>query len=433
MSNTSIQSAREQRAAKAAEIRNLLDPGVTSYTAEVAAQVSAGYEAIDLIDKQIAQIERSLVLSDDDRVAAAARIASDRDGRSVDENAHRVVASRAVLAKALARGVTALSPEEAAMVSAMDPANRGRIANIAEGSSATGGVLVPTIVMPYVLERLRAFGGMRAVANVLATSSGAPFSWGTYDDTGSEGELVGENVLASDDDIAWGSTSIGAYKFSSKTIPISMEIMQDSAVNVEAVVLNALATRLARGQNRYFTTGTGVGQPQGVVTAAPVGVQAAAGNTATIAYDHLVDLLESIDAAYQDAPGFAFMMHQQTRRVLRKLKDNNGRPILMPSTESAGEEAFKAGWTLFDKPVVINNHMATPAASAKTIAAGDFKRYMIRDVMDVLILRFTDSAYTKKGQIGFLAWARSDGRMIDAPNASTGDYESLKTFQHSAA
>jgi hypothetical protein len=37
--------------------------------------------------------------------------------------------------------------------------------------------------------------------------------------------------------------------------------------------------------------------------------------------------------------------------------------------------------------------------------------------MDVQMFRFTDSAYTKLGQVGFLAWMRSAGNFIDVGGA----------------
>lgn len=51
--------------------------------------------------------------------------------------------------------------------------------------------------------------------------------------------------------------------------------------------------------------------------------------------------------------------------------------------------------------------MPQPAAAAKSIAFGDFSLYKIRDVMAITLFRFNDSAYVKKGQVGFLAWMRS--------------------------
>lgn len=409
----SLQALREQRGAKAKEALNLLDPAVTTYTKEVAAQVDEIYASIDLIDGQIRQIERSIVLGDDD--ATSARVYQDQRGGSVDHATHQVKAAKATFVKALRCGVAGLTPEEASLVSADVPHNLARVKNVALNPTTAGGVLVPTIIMPSLLERLKAFGGMREVAYVQATDGGNPITWGTIDDTAAEGEIVAEGVPAADDDLVFGTTSIGAYKFSSKTIPVSLEIIQDSAVDVESVVLSALSTRIARGQNRYFTTGTGTGQPQGVVTAAALGVTLPTGNTTSITYDGLIDLFHSIDPAYRGSASCAWMMNDGTFKAIKKLKDAQNRPLWLPTTDSAFN---LPNGTIENRRIVINQHMADMAANAKPVLFGDFSKYMIRDVMDVLILRFTDSAYAKKAQVGFLAWARADGRMIDATNTS---------------
>jgi HK97 family phage major capsid protein len=427
---SSLKNLRDDRARKVTEYKTLVES--KDYTKEIEAKADAVLIEIELIDGQISRIQNSLTLSADDATDFNARAASNENGKSVDENTHRVKQARAAFAKALAQGVATLTAEEAALVSAADPRNRNRVLNIAEGSSATGGVLVPTIVMPTLLEFLKAYGGMRLVAWMLATAGGQPLTWGTMDDTAAEGEIVTENVPAADDDIAFGSVPIGAYKFSSKTIPVSMEILQDAAVNVEAIVLRALATRVARGQNRYFTTGTGTGQPQGVVTAASVGYTAPVGNTTSLAYDFFMELYHSVDPAYRSSASCAWMMNDKTWKTVKKLKDANNRPLFLPSLEAAFAGGESTGYQIEGKPIVINQHMADLAASSKSIAFGDFSKYLIRDVMDVLILRFTDSAYAKKAQVGFLAWARADGRMIDAKNATTSQWESIRTLQQSA-
>ena len=47
------------------------------------------------------------------------------------------------------------------------------------------------------------------------------------------------------------------------------------------------------------------------------------------------------------------------------------------------------------------------------VLEGDFSFYYIRDAMDVELQRYNDSAYAKKGQVGFLAWLRSGGNLLD--------------------
>jgi Predicted phage phi-C31 gp36 major capsid-like protein len=57
------------------------------------------------------------------------------------------------------------------------------------------------------------------------------------------------------------------------------------------------------------------------------------------------------------------------------------------------------------------------AASAKSIAFGDFKKYVIREVMDLTLFRMTDSAFTLLGQVGFVAFNRQGGNLIDVGGA----------------
>jgi HK97 family phage major capsid protein len=116
------------------------------------------------------------------------------------------------------------------------------------------------------------------------------------------------------------------------------------------------------------------------------------------------------------------MVSTSALAAIRKIKDTAGRPIWMPS--------YEAGMTggnpdrLLGYAVALNNDLAAPAANAKSLAFGDFSKYLIRDAMQVTLFRFDDSAYMSKGQIGFLAWARTGGNLLDL--------NAVKTYAHSA-
>ena len=170
-----------------------------------------------------------------------------------------------------------------------------------------------------------------------------------------------------------------------------------------------------------FTVGTGTAQPFGITTAATAGKVGATGQTLTVTYDDLVDLVDSIDPAYQIA-GLKFQFAQTVRRVVRKIKDTTGRPIWTPSYDEG--MSAKTPDLLLGYPVEINNHMPVPAANAKSITFGDHSKYMVRDAMELTMFRFEDSAYLKKGQVGFLAWARAGGNLTDT--------NAVKVYQHSA-
>ena len=139
-------------------------------------------------------------------------------------------------------------------------------------------------------------------------------------------------------------------------------------------------------------------------------------------YDDLVDLQHSVDVAYRDLGRCSWMMNDLSVRVIRKIKDTAGRPIWTPSYDEGASSAMPD--RLLGYPTYLNNDMAVPAANAKSLAFGAFQNYLIRDAMEVNLFRFDDSVYVSKGQIGFLAWARAGGNLLDI--------SSVKVYAHSA-
>ena len=119
------------------------------------------------------------------------------------------------------------------------------------------------------------------------------------------------------------------------------------------------------------------------------------------------------------------MMNDASIKVIRKIKDSEGRPIFVPGYEQGVPGGAPS--TLLGRPVSINQDIATMAANAKSILFGNFKNYRIRDAMQVTLFQFRDSAYAKKGQVGFLAWMRSGGNLIDVSGATVKYYQNSAT------
>jgi HK97 family phage major capsid protein len=250
-------------------------------------------------------------------------------------------------------------------------------------------------------------------------------NWPTCDDTSNTGELVAENAAAASQDAAFSTVGLNVYKFSSKVVTVPFELLQDSQINIDALVVDLLAERLGRVQNTYFTTGTGSSQPKGIVTAAASGKTGTTGQTSTVIYDDLVDLIHSIDPAYRQGGKLSWMMNDASVKVIRKIKDGQSRPIFVPGYETGVPGG--APDTLLGYDLVVNQDVATMAANAKSILFGRLGNYRIRDVMSATLFRFTDSAYTKNGQVGFLAWMRAGGNLIDLSGATVKYYANSAT------
>lgn len=280
-----------------------------------------------------------------------------------------------------------------------------------------GGYTVPTEVAAMVIDRLKAFGGMRDAATILTTETGHPMNFPGSDGTGEVGEIVAENGAASAGDITFTTQALPAYKYSSKKVALPLELIQDSAIDVVAFVVNRLATRIARAQNLHFTTGTGTGQPTGVITASAVGKTGATGQTLTVTYGDLVDLKHSVNRAYRSNANW--MMNDQSVAAVSKLVDTVGRPIWVPAVAEGAPDL------LLGKSIVVNDDVAVMAANAKSIAFGDLSQYTIRDVANSTTMRrFDDSAFALNGQVGFCGWTRSGGNLLDTA--------AVKLYQNSA-
>lgn len=290
-------------------------------------------------------------------------------------------------------------------------------------TGSQGGYTVETEVASTLIDLMKAYGFMREVARSIATAKGGPLSYPTSDGTSETGELVAQNADATGADPTFGTRDMATYKFGSKIIAVPIELLQDSTIDVQAMVFDRARDRIGRITNTYFTTGTGSSQPTGLVPACSIGKTGTTGQTLTIIYDDLVDLVDSIDAAYfKKGTEPAFMTSQTMRRVIRKIKDTAGRPIWTPSYD-AGMQAGTPD-RLLGYPLRLNNDMAVPAANAKSLAFGQLNNYLIRDAMEVNLFRFDDSVYVSKGQIGFLAWSRAGGNLLDV--------NSVKVYAHSA-
>ncbi len=288
-------------------------------------------------------------------------------------------------------------------------------------TDAEGGFTVQSEIASELIEPLKDFAGMRRVADQVSTSTGVEMKWPTSDGTNEEGEIVAQNTAAGSADIVFGTVALNVFKFGSKKIAIPLELLQDASVDIIGLINNRFNSRIGRIMNRTFTVGTGTGEPNGLVTASSVGKVGTTGQTVTVTYDDLIDLTEAIDIAHDDG-NQKFMFSQSIRKVVRKIKDTQGRPIWTPSYDAG--IADRSPDQLIGYDIELNNHMPAPAANAKSIAFGKLSSYLIRDVMQLTVFRFEDSVFIEKGQIGFLAWARSGGNLINPDGVSL--------YQHSA-
>ena len=365
-------------------------------------------DQIDTIDSDIAR-ENRLVQLASEHPAAQQQALMNAATRDPSLHSDESLALRAFL-KGGIRALTDVDRQR--MASRQSPDLRNALST---EIAPEGGYTVATEYVRTLETAMKSYGGMREVATSLPMASGGHMNFPTTDPTSEMGEIVGQNQLTNESETSFGNITLDVFKYSSKSIPVPFELLQDSFIDIESYLNNLMAMRLGRITNLHFTLGSGKGEPNGIVTAAALGKSISTSKNLMLSYDDLVDLEHSVDPAYRRQPGARFMMADSTLKLLRKIKDGQGRPIFVPGYETGTPSG--APDTLLGRPFTINQDMPEAVAGNRPLLFGLFSKYLIRDVMDFTLFRFTDSAYTLRGQVGFVGFMRCGGNLIDAGGA----------------
>ena len=267
----------------------------------------------------------------------------------------------------------------------------------------SGGVLVPKLLGDKVEVALKNFGGMFAAGSVFYTAKGGDLTMPTVNDTARRAIIVTEYAKNSQSAPIFGSKVIKAFTYRTPIVPLSVELLQDSAFDLDTLLAELLATSFWRGINADLTVGDGNGRPLGIVPGATA--SSATPAATAIKTDDLIDLMASVNADYAEVG--KFMFNHNTFWSLVKLKDSMGRYIWQEEVRSDLPPM------IFGKPYIVNDDVPDIGAGNASVLFGDFSKYKIRMVRDFRIIRLNEllAEYLSVGIFGF---ARADGILLDA-------------------
>ena len=409
-----MKELREKQAKLVAQARAALDE-MDGADETRAAELEKRHDTImaeyDQIDKQLERIERlnaaEARASERAERAAAARRPTPDDGQTGAAEPATAPDPRAVFTRAMTLGLEFMDPEERQMAAAMQANISDEMRAQAAGTSTAGGFTVPEGFLPEITKSMALYGPMLDgnITRVIRTATGAKLPWPTVDDTANVGALLAENTAVAEQDVTFGQKSLDAYTYTSKLVRVSLQLLRDSAFNMEAFLAEIFGERIGRAANTDLTVGDGASKPNGIVTASSLGKTAALNSAITA--DELIDLQHSVDPAHRSAPGARWMFHDSTLAAIRKLRDGQGNYLWQAADVRSGAPAQILG-----HPFSVNNAMPQIASQAKPIVFGDFQKYIVRQVEDFTMLRLNER-YADFLQAGFLAFNAIDGELAD--------------------
>ena len=398
ISHVALKSLYEQRSrAHAVASGMLAGNGLTS---ETKGQFTAAMAEVDSLTKQI-------------RSAEQGTFAAYRTNDLESEIRHAEAFGRFVR-----KGEAVLSNEQRSILTGEKRAvGEGGNQGAHIGTYSSLGYFVPTGFVDAVEAATKYFAPLLedGVFNVIRTASGQALPFPVSDDTANAAVIVGEASAVSDLDVSANQVTLQAYKATSGVIRVSIELLQDSSIDIESYLTDRFGERFGRGFEGFLTNGSGTNQPTGLLTAlAANGVTPviAAGSSETtggsqtgansIGYSDLVNLEHSVDPSYRR--NGKFMLNDNVLASIKKIIDKFGRPLWTAGLSSGDPD------TILGYPYVINQSMPVLAPSASTVVFGDLKKFTVRKVLDLSMIRLTE-LYANAGQVGFQGFERIDSNL----------------------
>lgn len=273
-----------------------------------------------------------------------------------------------------------------------------------EGTAGEGGYLVPTSYSNQLVTAINERSVLRtAGARVLTVGGTNSFRVPTLTNSSTAAIITAESTSYSQIEPSVGEVEFVPYKLTAQS-NATEELLADSRIDVLNQVLAPDAiNRFIKAENTYFATGTGTGQPQGVMVGGTVGVTSA--SSSAITADEIIDTYHSLAAEYR--PNAVWLMNDATLKVIRKFRENasTGAYLWQPGLAQGQPD------TILGRPVYTLSTVDTIATGKKVIAFGDMSYFWIADFAGLQFRRLVER-YADIGQVAFQWYKRVDSNVM---------------------
>lgn len=340
---------------------------------QLAADLKAANDNIALVTKRLETAETALA-----RPAIIGQAANDNEPSP----------ERKAFGSFLRHGAERMSAEE--------------VKSLVVADDTRGGYLAPAEFSTEILKNLVEISPVRQAARVGSTAAGSvilPKRTGQPTAT-----WVGETETRTETNSTYGQVEIPVHEMAAY-VDVSVQLLEDAAVNVEAEVASDLAEEFGRLEGAALISGNGVKKPMGLMSASGI-TEVISGHATLITADGLISLMYDLPAFYRNSG--VWMMNGTTLAAVMKLKDTTGQYLWQPSI-AAGQPT-----TLLGRPIVEAIDMPDVGAGLFPVMFGDFARaYRIYDRVAMSMLR---DPYTQAttGKVRFHARRRVGADVVMA-------------------
>ena len=267
-----------------------------------------------------------------------------------------------------------------------------------EGTDNEGGYFVPEDFRTQVIHNTGVPGGVHRPACTVITTS---LKDGYLPTMGSVSwAAIAEEAAYGDNTPTVGQVTFTIRK-AGGTVKVSNELLEDSAVNLPALLSQIFGEAQGRYEDQQLIEGDGSGEAEGLRTSATDGTDTDSTSAVSIA-----DIL----TWYYDLPA-QFRSNASISTTSSFMQQVN----TLDTTSSKGSLTAAPSAALLGRPTLLFDgtgwdNAAAIATNEEVGAIGDFSNYYLIDRIG-MSMRRDDSIYVANDQVGFFARSRYDGRV----------------------
>lgn len=403
-----LNELRRKRGSIVNQMRALTDAAEAEYKGgkrtsnALTAEEDAKYGAMDHdqeeLRKEIEREERLLSLEKERETADPTPMPKPEEERVQPKRARESKEYEAAYRSFLANGLRNISAQEARALQA--------------DSDTTGGyVVTPQQFIASLIKAVDDQVFIRQLATKFAVEKAESVGVPSLDADPGEPEWTAEIKTGSEDNsMEFGKRELHPHPLA-RRIKVSNKLIRVSVLNIDALVRDRLAYKVAIVHEKAFMEGSGAGQPLGLFTPSDKGISTSrdvsTGNTATtIGADNLFDMVYTLKGQYLGRPSTRWMWHRLALKMIRKLKDGNSQYLWQPGLTSGQPDS------ILGIPIINSEFAPSTFTTGKYVGLlGDLSFYWIVDALDAAI-QVLDQLYAESNQTGYIIRAESDGMPV---------------------
>jgi HK97 family phage major capsid protein len=263
-------------------------------------------------------------------------------------------------------------------------------------------VLSRTLYGQLIAQAVERSAIMRGGATTFTTSDANPMDFTVI--TGrSTAAIVGEGQPVPESYATTIQQSMGGFKYGHGAV-VSYEFATDQVLDLVGFLVSDAGPAIGDAMGRHFLTGTGTGQPRGILTdASPANATFALTDADSKVSDALIDLFHEVPSSYRkDAK---YVVNDLRAAQMRKLKDANGQYLWQSGLTVGAPDSFNGKIVESDDGMPVDK-----------ILFADLSKYRVRFAGALRVDRSVDVKFSTD-QIVYRFLQRADGLLIDTRGA----------------